>query len=132
MRYRVTALVDSARVVTVSVDAGDAEGARALAQGQGYAVLNVSRSLALNSFRPVARRMDSVGSTADSRLMPSGVNSNAQAMINASDPFEQYRQKKKLEKLQQKAKGESGPIQGEKKKTAGEKSAFDESKAWIY
>ena len=53
-------------------------------------------------------------------------------MINANDPFEQYRQKKKLEKLQQRAKGESGPIQDVKKKTTGERTAFDESKAWIY
>jgi general secretion pathway protein F len=69
MRYRVTALVDAAQVVTVPVDAGDAEGARALAQRQGYAVLSVSRALALNSFRPVARRFPLQLLTQELRLM---------------------------------------------------------------
>jgi general secretion pathway protein F len=69
MRYRVTALVDSARVVTVSVDAGDAAGARALAQHQGYAVLDISRSFDLSTFRPGARRFPLQLLTQELRLM---------------------------------------------------------------
>ena len=52
-------------------------------------------------------------------------------MLQANDPFEEYKQKKKVEKLQQKAKGESGEIQSVKKKTA-ERPAIDESRNWIY
>lgn len=47
MRYRVTALVDGARVETIAVEAIDACEARALAQGRGYAVVAVRRRLAL-------------------------------------------------------------------------------------
>ncbi|HEX6267204.1 MAG TPA: type II secretion system F family protein [Burkholderiales bacterium] len=47
MRYQVTALVDSARVETIPVEARDAREARSLAQGRGYAVLAVRRRLAL-------------------------------------------------------------------------------------
>ncbi len=52
-------------------------------------------------------------------------------MNPVSDPFEEFRHKKKIEKLQQKAKGDSGAIQGFKKKKE-ERTAFDESRNWIY
>jgi len=47
MRYQVTALVDSARVETIPVEARDPREARSLAQGRGYAVLAVRRRFAL-------------------------------------------------------------------------------------
>ena len=56
MRYEITAAVDAARVVTISVDADHADGARVLAQRQGYVVLDVRRALALNPFRRPQRR----------------------------------------------------------------------------
>src|SRR5258708_33212595 len=45
MRYQVTALVDGTRVETVAIDATDAQEARSLAQGRGYAVVAVARRL---------------------------------------------------------------------------------------
>jgi hypothetical protein len=51
-------------------------------------------------------------------------------MLGANDPFEEFRRKKKVERLQQKAKGDSGAIQGVKKKE--EKPTFDETRNWIY
>src|SRR4051812_40400458 len=69
MRYQVSALVDAARVVTVAVEASDAEDARALAQRQGYAVLNVSRAFALASFARGERRFPLQLFSQDLRLM---------------------------------------------------------------
>jgi len=56
MRYQVTALVDAARVVTIPVDANDVQDARAHAQGRGYAVLKVRRTLAPDLWRRGERR----------------------------------------------------------------------------
>ncbi len=56
MRYEITAVIDAARVVTFPVDAHDAEGARLVAQRQGYSVLEVKRSLAFNPLRRLERQ----------------------------------------------------------------------------
>lgn len=52
-------------------------------------------------------------------------------MLEPKDPFERFREKKALEKLQAKMKGDSGPIYGGKKKT-DERPALGGDKAWIY
>jgi hypothetical protein len=53
-------------------------------------------------------------------------------MLGANDPFEDFREKKKIEKLQNKAKSDSGPIQGMKKARREQKPAFDDDRNWIY
>ena len=52
-------------------------------------------------------------------------------MLEARDPFEKFREKKAIEKLTAKVKGDSGPIQAGKKKT-DERPALGGDKAWIY
>lgn len=52
-------------------------------------------------------------------------------MLAPKDPFEEFREKKEIEKLEKKAKGDSGPIPSPKKKT-GERKAIDTDKTWIY
>jgi hypothetical protein len=56
-----------------------------------------------------------------------------QAMLGPKDPFEQFREKREIEKLAAKAKGESGEIQapGVAKKKTG-RPAVSGDKNWIY
>jgi hypothetical protein len=52
--------------------------------------------------------------------------------MGLKDPFEEFREKKAVEKLKAKAKGDSGPIAKPGKKTTEERPAFDATKNWIY
>ena len=55
-------------------------------------------------------------------------------MMAPKDPFEEFREKKKLEKLHAKAKGDSGPMQAPSSsdKKTPDSPVFDKNRSWFY
>ena len=53
--------------------------------------------------------------------------------MKPKDPFEEFREKKKLERLHAKAKGDSGPMQPPAAdKKAGDAGIFEKKRSWFY